>query len=175
MHLLPRRLLFIAAALFAAFMVSLAPAPCHAVAGREMFSLGFVNSHGQFNVIEGKPYLLHEGEHGPAGNAIDFREDRLVHLASGNSLTYPLGGEDPRVSLGKSGEISGRWDFGFDVRDRARGTIRAADGKFKGWYLDWSDEETEVTADGKRYHVRVFKLVKDPKEPRQFRAYVVSP
>jgi hypothetical protein len=143
----------------------------------DLYSLGFPYREGTFNVIDGKPYLLRRGEHGSPGNAVDIIDGgKLVHYDSKKPLVYPLAGENPVVSLGKEEGTSDRWDLTAFPRGESRTghPVRAAEGKFKGWYLHWSDEETEIMSGGRTFHVRLLKLVKEPKTLRTFSKYVVA-
>jgi hypothetical protein len=138
----------------------------------ESFSVGF--PMGEFNVINGEPCLLRPGEHGPAGYALDIKGTSLVHYGSEKPLAYPLRGtRKPVITLGKSDGVCTSWDLSGMGRKR-QGPIRAAEGMFKGWYLDWSESETEVVFRGKTLHTRKLILVENPKAPREFRRYEVG-
>src|SRR5262245_57171677 len=105
----------------------------------DLFSVEF--PMGEFNVINGEPCLLRPGDRGPPGNALDIKGTSLVHFSSQEPLAYPLGGTKmPVVTLGTADGAGTAWDLSELVRGR-RGPIRAAEGKFKGWYLDWSELE----------------------------------
>jgi len=135
-------------------------------ASAQDYSLGFPK--GEFNVINGKPCVLRPGEHGPAGSALDIVGISLVHYGSKKPLAYPLRGMGtPVITLGKSDGVTTSWDLS-GIRWKHRGAIRAYYGKFKGWYLDWSESETEVRFNGKILHARKLILVRNPKAPRQF-------
>ena len=53
-------------------------------------------------------------------------------------------------------------------------TIRAAEGKFKGWYLDCADEEESITYGGREITIRPLVLAEKPKHIREFDRYPVS-
>ena len=137
----------------------------------ELYSLDFPT--GRFNVIDGEPCLLRSGEQGPPGSALDIKRSSLVHFGSGEALAYPLkGSETPVITLGASVGTCTSWDLsGIKAK---RGPIRAAEGKYKGWYLDWSESEREVNYNGKTLHARKLILVEKPEAPRQFSRYEVS-
>jgi hypothetical protein len=131
------------------------------------FSFG---DQGEFALIDGKPVLAR------IGAEIDDRKRReirvqkdgsLIHVATGKTLGYPLDGDDPTVSLGGERGTSDKWTFDFGLKDDSESVVRAASGKFKGWYLDW-DEEREVIVRDKAYYVRSLKLVKSPVTKRKF-------
>ena len=68
----------------------------------QIYGLGFPSNEGTFNVIEGKPYLLRQGERGSPGNAVDIKTNgKLMHYMSQKPLAYPLDGENPVIRLGK--------------------------------------------------------------------------
>ena len=144
----------------------------------QLYSLGFPSSEGTFNVIEGKPYLLRKGERGSPGNAVDIKTDgKLVHYLSKKPLAYPLDGDNPVITLGKEDGMSDVWDLSAFLpsgESRTGAPVKAAAGKFKGWYLDWSDHEIQLVVDGNTFHARRLKLVKEPKSVRQFSKYPVS-
>ena len=50
--------------------------------------------------------------------------------------------------------FSESWDLSELTDKRSGGPIRAAEGKFKGCYLDWSDVELDIMDSGKTKHVR---------------------
>ena len=148
----------------------------------QIYSIGFPPNEGTFNVIDGKPYLLRKGERGSAGNAIDIKPDgKLIHVMSEKPLAYPLDGDSPVITLGKVESVSDKWDHSAVV-ERRGGPLKAAEGKFKGWYLDWSETEAEIVAGGITFHTRKpitfhtrqLILVKEPKSPRMFTKYPVS-
>jgi hypothetical protein len=152
---------------FAAFILLV---PALAIAADQLYSLGFP-AGAKFNVIDGKPYVLRKGESGPPGNAVDINGKEFVHFGSGKALAYPLDGEGTTVVLGGEGTGT-QWDF--SLPERGGSTIRAAEGKFKGWYLDWAEEEEEITSNNSTYHVRRLMLVKEPKNPKKFVKYPVA-
>jgi hypothetical protein len=141
----------------------------------QLSSVAFPTGMGEFNVINGKPCLLRPGEKGPDFLLpVDIKGTSLVHFRSKESLAYPLGGtKTPVITLGKAEGVGTSWDLS-GIGPKRPGPIRAAEGKFKGWYLDWSDSETEVVFKGKTLHVRELILVENPKAPRQFSTYEVS-
>ena len=142
----------------------------------QIYSLGFPPGEGSFDVIEGKPYLLRKGEPGSPGNAVDITTDgRLIHYGSKKPLAYPMEGDTPIVTLGKSDAASDIWNLSAVREGRSRGAIQAKEGAFKGWYLDWSEKETEVVLNGRTLHARQLILVKEPKEPKTFSKYPVAP
>ena len=141
----------------------------------QVYCLGFPPEEGTFNVIDGKPYLLRKGERGSPGNAVDVKRDgTLIHFLSKKPLVYPLDGENPVVSLGKSDAVSGVWDVAEIPEGRRWGVLRSTEGKFKGWYLDWSENEAEMVVAGKTFHVRELVLVKQRKVAHTFTKYPVS-
>lgn len=147
-----------------------------AVNAEQIYSLGFPSSEGEFDVIDEKPYLLRKGERGSPGNAVDIKSDgRLIHYGSRKSLAYPLDGDNPIVTLGKSDAASDIWDLSAVREGRRRGAVQAKEGKFKGWFLDWSEQETEVVSEGRTLHARQLILVKEPKTPKTFSKYPVAP
>jgi hypothetical protein len=104
-------------------------------------------------------------------------------LPSGGKLAYPLRGTTtPVIKLGESDGFGTSWDLkviplnnkGVSA-ESYHGPLRAADGMFNGWYLDWSESETEVVFNGKTLHARRLILVENPKKPRLFTKYSVSP
>jgi hypothetical protein len=128
---------------------------------------------GEFNVLDGVPCVLHSVDRGPPGNALDIKGSSLVHYGSGKPLAYPLDGSGaPVVTLGKSDGVGTSWDLS-GIKGK-RGPIRAAEGKYAGWYLDWSESEKEIDYKGKALHTRQLILVENPKEPCQFSRYEVS-
>ena len=141
----------------------------------EIFSIGFPDDAGYFEVVEKVPYLLREGNFGQRGNAIDIvKETQLIHLKSKEPLCYPLDGDAPSVSLGKTKETSSAWDISKRT-DRRGSPIKATEGKFKDWFLDWTDEEIEIKSGDKTYHGRKLILTKEPKTKKLFRTFPVAP
>src|SRR5262249_35088557 len=117
--------------------------------------------------------LLRSEDQGPPGYALDIKGSSLVHYRSGKALAYPLeGSKTPVITLGKSDGTSTSWDLS-GIKGN-RGPIRAAEGKYKGWYLDWSESEREVNYNGKTLHARKLILVEKPEALRQFSRYEVS-
>jgi hypothetical protein len=138
----------------------------------QLYSLQFPKGTGAFDVIDGVPYLLRPGEKPSPGNAIDIVDGKkLVHVRSGKGLTYALDGDEPTVALGKDGD---EWQVG-PLGEREKFFVRAAKGKFKGWYLDWSDDEIELRVKDKTLHGRRLMLIKEPKKEREFSSYPVAP
>jgi hypothetical protein len=140
-------------------------------AAADTYSVGF--PEGAFNVLNGEPCLLPSGERGPPGNALDIKGSALVHYRSDKPLAYPLAGSGtPVVTLGPADGVSTSWDLSGLKGDK--GPIRAAEGKYAGWYLDWSEEAKEVEYKGKTLHARRLILVEKPKDPRRFSRYAVG-
>jgi hypothetical protein len=144
-----------------------------ALFGRDqLYSLQFPKGSGAFDVIDGVPYLLRPGESPAPGNAVDIiKGKKLVHFRSGKGLTYALDGDDPTVAADKEGE---EWQVG-PLGDRKKFFVRAAQGKFKDWCLDWSDDEVELKVQDKTLHGRRLILIKEPKKDREFSCYPVAP
>ena len=143
----------------------------------QIYGLGFPSNEGTFNVIEGKPYLLRQGERGSPGNAVDIKTNgKLMHYMSQKPLAYPLDGENPVIRLGKEDGVSDVWDLSAfpSGGSRTGAPVKAAAGKFKGWYLDWTDDEIELVTGGNTFHARRLILVKEPKSIRKFLKYPVA-
>lgn len=134
------------------------------------FDLG--NGEGQFNVLDGQPYLLLTRD-GPPGNAVDYREDKfLLHLASEKKLAFPLDGDKPELLLGAGKGRGTAWTFS-KIKSHAY-KIQVSEGKFKNWYLDIGNDIITVMYNGKNLRVRQFVLVENPGLPRAYEKYVVS-
>jgi hypothetical protein len=135
------------------------------------YNFGFGKA-GEFAVIEGQPVLARWGD----SIQRDWTESRiyiqkdgsLIHLETKKPLSYPLEGDDPKVVLGAEKGTSDKWKFSFGPKDDGESVVRVAEGKFKGWYLDWDNKEHEVAVDGKSYYVRSLKLVESPATKRKF-------
>lgn len=138
------------------------------------YSLEFPADEGRFGVIDGVPYLLRKGESGPAANALDvIKGGKLRHLASDKLLCYPQSGDDTRITLADAKAKGIMWDIA--RKEQKSGIpIRAQEGKFSGWYLDWSEKEEELKFQGATIHGRRLILVKEKNTPRKFRTYSVS-
>ena len=54
-------------------------------------------------------------------------------------------------------------------------TLQAAEGKFKGWYLDCTEEEEKIEIGGKTYSFRRMILSKKPGRIDYFLRYPVAP
>jgi hypothetical protein len=140
----------------------------------QRYSVQFPEGSGSFDVIDGVPYLLRKGERINPGQAIDvIKKSRLVHYGTRRALAYPLDGDSPFVSLADEGH-SAEWRLGF-ISDRSTFPVIAATGKFKGWYLDWSDEEIELAVNGKTVHARRLVLIEKPVSVKKLRCYPVAP
>jgi hypothetical protein len=149
-----------------------------AMARDQLYSIGFPQAEGNFNVLDGKPYLLRRGESGPAGSAIDLQNGKnLVHFGSRQPLCYDLAGTTPTVSLGKTDSTSADWQLkhGKEKGGQRAVFIQAADGKYQGWFLDWSAEEIEIESGGKTYHARPLVLKREPRPAKVFSMYPVAP
>jgi hypothetical protein len=143
-----------------------------AFARDQLYSLQFPKGIGAFDVIDGVPYLLRPGEKPSPGNAIDIVDGKkLVHVHSSKALSYSLEGDDPTVALGKDGD---EWQVG-PLGERKKFFVRAAQGRFKDRYLDWSDDEVEIKVKDKTLHGRRLVLVKELKKEREFSSYPVAP
>jgi hypothetical protein len=118
---------------------------------QQVYSIGVPSEVGKFNVIGDRPCVVIRGS-GPAGNALDHRGGELVHYGSKKPLAYPLDGESKVVRLGTNAESKamGR-DWKVSIIGGRGGsqivTIQAAEGQFKGWYLDCADEEETIGVD----------------------------
>lgn len=140
----------------------------------QLYSLGFPSGEGNFDVIDGVPYVLRKGESASPGSAIDILDRaRLVHFGTRKALAYPLDGDKPYVTMGGEG-TSNQWKVG-RLSEGSKFAVRATEGKFKDWYLDWSDEETELKVRDKMMHGRRLILVEKPAAPRIFNSYPVAP
>ena len=149
-----------------------------AMARDQLYSIGFPQAEGQFNVLDGRPYLLRRGESGPDGNAVDLQSGKhLIHFGSHQALCYELDGTTPTVSLGKADSTSAEWELkhGEEKGGQRAVSIQAAEGKFKGWFLDWSADEIEIESGGKTYHVRQLVLTRKPKPAKVLFMYPVAP
>lgn len=149
-----------------------------ALAQDQLYSIGFPRAAGVFNVLDGKPYLLRSEESGPPGNAVDLQNGKhLIHFGSQQALCYDLDGTTPTVSLGKAGITSAEWEIkrGEEKGGPTAVSVQAAEGKFKGWFLDWSADEMEIESGGKTYHVRHLVLTRKPKPAKVLFMYPVAP
>src|SRR5262249_27988708 len=135
-----------------------------------------------FKVINGEPYVL--PTEGPRGSSLDVRGSSLVATAiPGGKLAYPIRGTTtPLIKLGESDGFGTSWDLqGVPSNNKGvcdesvYGPLRAAEGMFKGWYLDWRESEIEVVFNGKTLRAHRLILVENPKKPRLFTKYSVSP
>jgi hypothetical protein len=83
----------------------------------------------------------------------EIRRSTLEELGSRRTLCYGLDGKETSVKLGEHPGTSSRWIL---TKIRARGdteyvSVQAAEGKLKGWYLDYT-EELDKAASGHTAH-----------------------
>lgn len=133
------------------------------------YALGFKGEAGEFIVLDDKPYVVRPREGGP--EAVDIKGNLLRHYRTRKMLAYPLDGDAPVVSLGKTDATSQIWDLsafagGGEGRNKP---VAAGEGKFKGWYLDYAEKERDIIVGEKVYHARQLILVKSPNKQRAFR------
>lgn len=89
------------------------------------------------------------------GNAVDIKKQtRLVHYQTKKAITYSLGGDTPSVTLSDGKAVSEKWDLSKVTEKSPGGPVIATEGKFSGWYLDWSEDETEIDYKGKKIKVK---------------------
>ncbi len=151
--------------------IYLAPAiallACQRLSAAEGWSIHISAPQGMvFRVVEGQPVLVRDRDQWRSGDPLDIRNGtQLVHFSSDKTLTYSLSGDSPLVTLGNAKDVSSKWDFppGGTGGESVTFPIRAAEGKFKGWYLDWSDDTEMRTHQGQLLHVRRFVLIHEPK------------
>ncbi|MDX1929532.1 MAG: hypothetical protein SFV81_23595 [Pirellulaceae bacterium] len=153
------------------------------VASAQLFGIGVHDNDYVFYVIADKPYVMRSAE--PKANLCNLctrsGRDQLIHFRGDEELLplcYALDGDNPVVvfNTNKQAQFCDEWDLSALPDIRSNGApIKAVQGKFKGWYLDWSDKEIEVVEDGKTKHVRELILVKEPKAVRKFWKFPIAP
>jgi hypothetical protein len=132
---------------------------------------------GFLSVVDGQPLVTD----GPVYN-LDWsisppgKEDKRTTIQClstekwyGWLLTYDPEGKDRRVTLtrGEGGRIGPRWELHKVGRDTY--TIRVAEGKLKGWYLDVERQrELRRNDKGERYAAHRLILTENPKQPVRF-------
>lgn len=108
------------------------------------------------------------------GNAVDIvHRSELKVYSLERSIKYPLDGEDPVLSVDSQG-TSSKWNLSKVTGSQPGGPVTAKEGKFVGWYLDWSDDEVEVVYKGKAIKVKRMILAKEPMTIRTFHKWPVS-
>ena len=137
---------------------------------------------GEFNVLKGEPVIWAAGANvGPGGNALDVqgKQERttIVHYESKKTLCYDMDGKDKKIRLVKKDGSGCQW---IAIKIGTRGesdqiTLQAAEGKFKGWYLDCTEEEEKIEIGGKTYSFRRMILSKKPGRIDYFLRYPVAP
>jgi hypothetical protein len=118
---------------------------------------------------------------GPDGETVWFERfrtsnSRLMKVASRQALCYSLDGKEPSVRLGKDTEAGPRWIF---TKVRAEGgtayvTVQAAEGKFKDWYLDYTEEPGKSGPGDTAPVGRRLVLMERPKEIKQFKTFAYA-
>jgi len=121
----------------------------------------------KFDAIDGKPCILTSGSAAP-GNALDLKNDEIVHFRSGMKLSYELTGNDNTLKLGGQTGRGTKWI----VKGTRNASIQAAEGQFQGWYLDWSEPKEQVDANGQKRLVSHLILVEKPNT--KFHRYPVA-
>ena len=149
----------------------------------QLFGIGVHDTDYVFYVIADKPYIMRSAE--PKADLCNLctrsGRDQLIHFRGDEErlpLCYSLEGDKPVVvfNTNKQDQLCDEWDLSALPDIRSNGApIKAVQGKFKGWYLDWSDKEIEVVEGGKTKHVRELILVKEPKAVRKFWKFPIAP
>jgi len=121
-------------------------------------------------VVEGN-LAPHEGT-----ARLDFRrmkESRAVFgiievPGTSRSLAYDLEGRSNSVKLGVTSLTGGSGWLLTRGRAHSQFAIQATEGKFKGWYLDWTEDEEAMG------YLRVRRLILSEK-PKQVKNFLVYP
>jgi hypothetical protein len=160
--------------LFSFYFCSAAQADWYEISGPNKSRLKVCVVDGELRLAEGLPFECDWDL-----TLLAKKRPTTIHLSGETSskikyLTFNLKGKCPKVFLSAKPGPGTQWRLTHG-KGAASYTIRAANGKFKGWYLNiWTKAEKLEDRSGKTYHAYKLTLSKQPKRTPIFSIYVIA-